>query len=206
MAERLPGMVKYSRHFLPEVFRVFQSTVRTAVFWVGTVLATVALALNRHWAGWFDLKAFPRWVALLLLGAALLFALLRASYRRYEAKEQEIGEVRRTLEGVREELRRQQAPDSLLGLRAEGWNLRRQLIASDQMESWSDKQDRWFWSVVRSLQDHFTESDVQKFREPWLAVAPDEPGAVNETHATYRRTLEARLRLLDEIIAKYKGA
>jgi hypothetical protein len=123
-------MFGYYRQILPDILRVFQSTVRNAVFWVGTVLLTLVLALNQHWAAWLRLKTFPPWAALLLLGTALLFALMRASYRRFAVEHGRAERLETEINDLRDEKRKGEAGSLLYDL---GPSLEAVLAAADEV-------------------------------------------------------------------------
>jgi hypothetical protein len=90
MAESIADTFRCCWRLLPEVFRVFESTVWTALLWATVVLGTILLAINKQWAAQLHL---PPWIGLLLLAAAFVFALLRASHRRFVVEQEKVGRL-----------------------------------------------------------------------------------------------------------------
>jgi multisubunit Na+/H+ antiporter MnhG subunit len=204
MVKTVPSMFRYYWQILPDVFQVFQSTVRTAAFWVGTVLLTLAVALNQHWASWLDLKTFPSWVALLLLGAALLFALMRASYRRFVVEYERAERLETEVNGLRKQGgAAQERVDALARLRTEGALLRDSKVQGiEHLAHWFELERAWRQSVLALLREHFTEAEALSVEHPTSVKAAYFSGSVNPEHSDLRAAVSRRLEIIGQIIER----
>jgi hypothetical protein len=100
MPTRADGFIRYCLRLAPEALHVFEGTVKSWLFWVGVVAATIALAFNERWAGRLRLEGFPGWVGIVFMAVALVFALLLASYRMYAKEHSEVERLRGTARSI----------------------------------------------------------------------------------------------------------
>jgi hypothetical protein len=102
---------------------VFRGTVEGWLFWVATVTVPLIVLLNPEINTLLNSGTISRWYVFLPLGASLLYATMRANYRRFELQAdsfnlalKEVGRLAASLEAI-------EASKPRVSVRAEGYNI-----------------------------------------------------------------------------------
>lgn len=91
-------MLRFYWSLLLEIPSAFRSAVETWLFWGISVVVPLAVWLNPSWRPLMEADAFSRWFIAIPVAVSLLYGLLRANFRRFEANHAKIKKLEARLE------------------------------------------------------------------------------------------------------------
>lgn len=196
-------MLRFYLRMFPEFKDIFRGTVEAWLFWIWTLLVPAIVFFNPELGDLMDeWTAISRWWALLPIGPSVAYGLLRVNYKRFQAIQSEV-------EDLRPKAVRQRSVDNLARIREKAnrnlfnWTP----INGNDLEEWIEGYNQWNGNVIAALRDEFTYATVHRFTD--LVEMPMKPRGnamttgteeENRKHLWYVNLLAAKLRALGKII------
>ncbi len=194
----VPTMFRFYLQLSKKVPAIVENSAGRWTLWVLTVLVSLVLLVNPEWKQMLEAEAFSRWFALIPIGIAVAYGLLRANYLRFR-------ELYEALAQYEREDDIQDAIAALSALRIEAIDsLYAALVSSaTDLAEWEQREEAWRNKVEGILKDSFSKPIVGGFTHLGELQAKRFEHAFSPDHNHMLRMIARRLEVLEGIIMKH---